>query len=93
MIGGPEQGKSANDESLTRDDGGSGNRHLQDATYKTIQGRQLRTTPATATVFFVCGCSCARDHRAPKESTEEPTSMTFKLQEHHKTSFVSDQQT
>ncbi len=53
MIGGPVPGKSANDESLARDEAGGSNQHLQDAnvTYKTVQGRQLRMTPAMATLF------------------------------------------
>jgi hypothetical protein len=42
-------------------------------------------------IFFpVCGCSCAQDRRAPKGSMREPT--TFKLQEYHETTCVSDRQ-
>ncbi len=59
--------------------------------YKTVQGRQLCMTQATATFFPVCGCSCAQDHPALEGSTCEP--MTFKLQEYHETTCVSDQQT
>jgi hypothetical protein len=36
-------------------------------------------------------CSCAQDRRAPKGSTRAPT--TFKLQEYHEKTCVSDQQT
>ncbi len=48
-------------------------------------------TPATATFFPVRGRSSAQDRRAPKGSTRAPT--TFKLQEYHETTCVSDQQT
>jgi hypothetical protein len=44
--------KSANDESLARDEGGGSNLFMELVTYKTVQGRQLRMTPATATFFF-----------------------------------------
>ncbi len=60
MSGGPVPGKSANDESLARDEGGGSSQHKQDATYKTVQGRELRMTPATATIFPVRGCICAQ---------------------------------
>ncbi len=60
------------------DEGGGRNLFMEIVTYKTVQGRQLRMTSATATFFPVCGCSCAQDQRAPKGSTCEPT--TFKLQ-------------
>jgi hypothetical protein len=59
VIGGPVPGKSANEESLARDEGVGCNLHLQDATYKTVQG-------ATKIFFSVSRCSCAQDHRAPK---------------------------
>ncbi len=42
-------------------------------------------------IFPVRGCSCAQDRRAPEGSTHAPT--TFKLQEYHETTCVSDQQT
>ncbi len=48
MIGGPVQGKTANDESLARDEVGDPNLQLQDVTYTTVQGRQWLMTPATA---------------------------------------------
>ncbi len=51
VSGGPALGKSSNDESLTRNEGGGRNQHWQDATYRTVQGRQLRISLATATFF------------------------------------------
>ena len=42
--------KTANDESLARDEGGGRTPALREATYKTVQGCLLRTTPATANV-------------------------------------------
>ena len=45
--------KTADDESLARDEGGGRNPPLREATYKTVQGCLLRTTPATATKFSV----------------------------------------
>ena len=45
--------KTANDESLARDEGGGRTPLLRDATYKTVQGCLLRTTPATATIIFL----------------------------------------
>ena len=50
MCDGPR--KTANDESLARDEGGGRTPLLREATYKTVQGCLLRTTPATATNFF-----------------------------------------
>ena len=50
MCNGPR--KTANDESLARDEGGGRIPLLREATYKTVQGCLLRTTPATATNFF-----------------------------------------
>ena len=44
--------KTADDESLARDEGGGRIPRLREATYKTVQGCLLRTTPATATIFF-----------------------------------------
>ena len=41
--------KSANDESLARDEGGGHNLFMEVATHKTIQGRRLRMTQ---TIFF-----------------------------------------
>jgi hypothetical protein len=81
VIGGPVQGKPANDESLARDESGCSNQQLQGATYKTVQERQLHMTLATATFFPVHVCSCAQDRRAPKGSARAPT--TLKLQEYH----------
>jgi hypothetical protein len=43
--------KSANDESLARNEGGGSNLFMEVVTYKTIQGRQLRMMPPTATFF------------------------------------------
>ncbi len=71
--------KSANDESLARDEGSGRNLFMEVATYKPVQGCQLRMTPATATLFFQsvdAAVRTAQDHRAPKGSTCEPT--TFK---------------
>ena len=48
MIAGTGYIKSANDESLARDEGGGSNLFMEVATYKTVQGRRLRMTPATA---------------------------------------------
>ena len=49
MCDGPR--KTANDESLARDEGGG--RKPRKATYITVQGCLLRTTPVTATKFSV----------------------------------------
>ena len=55
-------GKTANDESLARDEGGGRTPQLREATYKTVQGCQLHTTPATATnIFPVRGRSYAQN--------------------------------
>ena len=43
--------KTTNDESLARDEGGGRTPLLREATYKTVQGCPLRTTPATTTKF------------------------------------------
>ena len=51
MCDGPR--KTANDESLARDEGGGRIPLLREATYKTVQGCLLRTTPATAAIFSV----------------------------------------
>ncbi len=51
MIAGTGYIKSANDESLARDKGGGRNLFMEVVTYKTVQGRQLRMTPAMATIF------------------------------------------
>ena len=53
MIAGTGYIKSANDESLARDEGGGRNLFMEVATYKTVQGRRLRMTPATANHFFL----------------------------------------
>ena len=45
--------KTATDESLARDEGSRRTPPLREATYKTVQGCLLRTTPATATKFPV----------------------------------------
>ncbi len=63
--------KSANGESLARDEGDGSNLFMEVATYTTVQGCQLsmRMTPATASIFPVCGCSCDSCEqylRAPK---------------------------
>ena len=50
--------KSANDESLARDEEGGRNLFMEVATYKTVHGCRLRVTQATATNLSVCGCSC-----------------------------------
>jgi hypothetical protein len=60
VIAGTGYIKSANDEPLSRDEGGGSNLFMKVVTYKTVQGRQLRMTQATATFFPVCGCSCAQ---------------------------------
>ena len=52
MIAGTGYIKSVNDESLARDEGGGRNLFMEVVTYKTVQGRQLRMTPATATFFL-----------------------------------------
>ena len=44
--------KTANEESLARDEGGCCTPQLREVTYKTVHGCQLRTTPVTATNFF-----------------------------------------
>jgi hypothetical protein len=51
VIAGTGYIKSANDESLAGDEGGCSNLFMEVVTYKTVQGRQLRMTPATATFF------------------------------------------
>ena len=50
VIAGTGYIKSANDESLARDEGGGRNLFMEVVTYKTVQGRQLRMTSATATL-------------------------------------------
>jgi len=77
VIAGTGYIKSANDESLARDEGGGRNLFMEVVTYKTVQGRQLRKTPATATIFLRSWRQLARDRQAPKGSTCEST--TFKL--------------
>ncbi len=78
--------KSANDKSLARDEGGDCNRRLQDTR------ASIAHDAGDGNICFpVCGCSYAQDSRAPKGDTGELT--ISKLQEYHKTSFVSDQQT
>ena len=52
MIAGTGYIKSANDESLARDEGGGRNLFMEVVTYNTGQGRRLRMTPATANHFF-----------------------------------------
>ena len=54
VIAGTGYIKSANDESLApaRDEGGGRNLVMEVATYKTVQGRRLRMTPATAKHFY-----------------------------------------
>ena len=54
MIAGTGYIKSANDESLARDEGGGCALFMEVATYKNIQGLRLRmtVTPATANTFF-----------------------------------------
>jgi hypothetical protein len=52
VIAGTGYIKSANDESLARDEGVGRNLFMEVATYKTVQGRRLRMTPATANHFF-----------------------------------------
>jgi hypothetical protein len=78
VIAGTGYIKSANDESLARDEGGGRDLFVEVVTYKTVQGRQLRMTPATAIFFPSVDAAARRDRQAPKGSTCEPT--TFKLQ-------------
>ena len=52
VIAGTGYIKSANYESLVRDKGCGSNLFMEVVTYKTVQGHQLRMTPATATIFF-----------------------------------------
>ena len=52
VIAGTGYIKFANDESLARDEGGGHNLFMEVVTYKTVQGRRLRRTPATANHFF-----------------------------------------
>ena len=47
MIAGSGYIKYANDESLARDEGGGRSLFVEVVTYKTVQGRQSRMTPAT----------------------------------------------
>ena len=51
VIAGTGYIKPANDESLARDEGGGRNLFMEVVTYKAVQGRKLRMTPATATFF------------------------------------------
>ncbi len=78
MIVGTGNIKLANDESLERDEGGGRNLFMEVVTYKTVQGRQLSMTPATATFFQSLDAAARRYRQAPKGSTCEP--MPFKLQ-------------
>ena len=52
MIAGTGYIKSANDESLARDEGGDRNMFMEVVTDNTAQGRRLRMTPATTNNFF-----------------------------------------
>ena len=52
VIAGTRYIKFANDESLAREEGGGHNVFMEVVTYKTVQGRQLRMTLATATIVF-----------------------------------------
>jgi hypothetical protein len=52
VIAGTGYIKSANDESLVRDEGGGCNLLIEVLTYKTIQGCQLRMTLEKATFIF-----------------------------------------
>ena len=91
VIAGTGYIKSANDESLARDEGGGRNLFMEVATYKTVQGRRLRMTPATANQFSVCGCSCAQNRRAPKGGMG--VSATTKRQEEPYDTMRYNQQT
>ena len=91
VIAGTGYIKSANDESLARDEGGGRNLFMEVATYKTVQGRRLRMTPATANHFSVCGCSCAQNRRAPKGGMGAST--TTKPQEEPQDPMGYNQQT
>ncbi len=51
MIAGTGYIKSANDYTLACDEGGGSNLFIEVVMYKTVQGRQLCMTPATATFF------------------------------------------
>ncbi len=93
MIAGTGYIKSANDKSLSRDEGGGPNLFMEVAsvTYKTVQGRHLRMTPATATFFPVHGCSCAQG----QASSEGKHVQAYDIQAAivPRTTYVSDQQT
>jgi hypothetical protein len=61
VIAGTGYIKSANDESLARDEDGGRNLFMEAVTYKTVQGRQLRIFDAgDGNIFPVRGCSCAQ---------------------------------
>ena len=60
MIAGTGYIKSANDESLARDEGGGRNLFMEVAT-------SIAHDAGDGKPFFsVCGCSCAQNRRAPK---------------------------
>ena len=85
-------GKTAKDESLARDEDGGSISRLREALYKTAQGCQLRTTPATATsIFPVRGRSYAQNRRASKGSAG--ASAMIKQQEEPRDTVSYHQQT
>ena len=84
MIAGSEPGKTANDESLARDEGGSRNP-------QTEQGRQLRMTPATATIFSRLWMQLCSE--PPSSKGDTGMSTTSKLQEEPQDSMCYNQQT
>ncbi len=59
VIAGTGYIKSANDESLARDEGGGRNLFMEVATYKTVPGCRFRMTPATTTFFRLWLQLCA----------------------------------
>ena len=82
MTTGSLHNKTANDELLARNEGGGGSPSMRNATYKTVQGCQLRKTPATATTIVpVCGCSCVQNRRAPKGGGMKASTTTKQQEE------------
>ena len=91
VIAGTGYIKSANDESLARDEGGGRNLFMEVVTYKTVQGRQLRMTPAAATFFSRPWMQL----RAGPTSSEGEHERAYDIQAAivPRTTCVSDQQT
>ena len=94
MIAGTGYIKSANDESLARDEGGGRNLFMEVVTYKTVQGRRLRMTPATANQFFrlwmqLCAEPPSSEGGHGGVYDDQAARRTTRSQKNHKTPWVT----